>query len=125
MAVHVSCSFRRAISRAVIALLGVACAACTGIGDPAGFSVVTQDAFDFKTCPEINGARGSITAREKELTELIAKAESAPGGIIVSYTAYRSELTSVRAQREASERAARMHKCEAPKKPDAPKKPKM
>ena len=66
-----------------------------------------------------------MTAREKELTELIAKAESAPGGIIVSFAAYRSELTSVRAQREASERAARMHNCDAPKKPDASKKPKM
>jgi hypothetical protein len=123
MAVHASCSFRRAISLTGIALLGVACAACTGIGDPAGFSVVTQDAFDFKTCPEIAGIRTGMIAREKELTELVAKAESAPGGIIVSYTAYRSELTSVRAQRQASERAARMHNCDALKKPDAPKKP--
>ena len=123
MAVHVSCSFRRAIPLTAIALLGVACAACSGIGDPAGYSIVTQDAFDFKTCPEIIGTRNGMTAREKELTELIAKAESAPGGIIVSYTAYRSELTSVRAQKAASERAARMHNCDAPKKPDASKKP--
>ena len=123
MAVHANCSFRRAISLTGIALLGIACAACTGIGDPAGFSVVTQDAFDFKTCPEIVAARSSMIAREKELTELVAKADSAPGGIIVSYTAYRSELTTVRAQKEASERAARMHNCDVPKKPDAPKKP--
>jgi hypothetical protein len=123
MAVHVSCGFRRAISLAAIALLGVACAACAGIGDPAGFSIVAQDAFDFKTCPEITGARGGLVAREKELTELIAKAESAPGGIIVSYAAYRSDLTSVRAQIQASERAARMHNCDAPKKPGASRKP--
>ena len=123
MAVHVSYSFRRAISLTAIALLSVACAACSGIGDPAGYSIVTQDAFDFKTCPEIVGTRSGMAAREKELTELIAKAESAPGGIIVSYTAYRSELTSVRAQKDASERAARMHNCDAPKKPDASKKP--
>ena len=64
-----------------------------------------------------------MTAREKDLSELAAKAESAPGGIIVSYTAYRSELTSVRAQKQAAERAFRMHNCDAPKKPDAPKRP--
>jgi recombinational DNA repair protein (RecF pathway) len=123
MAVHASCSFRRAISLTGIALLTAACAACSSIGDPAGFSIVTQDAFDFKTCPEIIGVRNSMTAREKELTELVAKAESAPGGIIVSYAAYRTELTSVRAQKQAAERAARMHDCDAPTKPDAPKKP--
>jgi hypothetical protein len=123
MAVHASCSFRRAISLAGIALLGVACAACTGIGDPAGFSVVTQDAYDFKTCPEIVATRTSMTTREKELTELVAKADSAPGGVIISYAAYRSELTSVRAHRQAAERAARMHDCDAPKKPAAPRKP--
>ena len=80
MAVHVSCSFRHAISLTAIALLSVACAACSGIGDPAGFSIVTQDAFDFKTCPEIIGARSGMAAREKELTDLVAKAETAPGG---------------------------------------------
>ena len=123
MAVHASCSFRRALSLTGIALLGAACVACTGVGDPAGFSVGAQDAYDFKTCPEIVAARTGMTAREKELTELVAKAETAPGGVIVSYTAYRSELTSVRAQREAAERGARMHNCDAPKKPDAPRKP--
>jgi hypothetical protein len=123
MAVHVSGSLRRVISCTGTALLAAACAACTGIGDPVGYSIVTQDAFDFKSCPEIIGIRNNMTAREKELNELAAKAESAPGGIIVSYAAYRSELTSVRAQKQAAERAARMHSCDAPKKPDAPKRP--
>lgn len=87
------------------------------MGDPAGTSIVTQDMFDFKTCPEIIGARTNIINREKELSELVAKADSAPGGFLVSYTAYRTELTNMRAQRAAAERAARMHNCDAPKKP--------
>jgi hypothetical protein len=124
MAVHVSGSLRRVISFTGVALLAGACAACTGMGDPAGYSIVTQDAYDFKPCPEIIAGRTNMTNREKDLTELVAKAESAPGGIIVSYTAYRSELTSVRAQKAAAERAARKNDCDAPKKPaGAPKKP--
>ena len=122
MAAHVNGRLRRIISFAGAALLAGACAACTGMGDPAGYSIVTQDAFDFKPCSEIIAGRTAMTNREKDLTELVAKAESAPGGIIVSYTAYRSELTSVRAQKAAAERAARMHDCDAPKKPGAPKK---
>jgi len=117
MAVRASCSFDRGISLAGIVLLALACAACTGVGDPAGFAVVTQDASDFKPCVEIVATRKAMAAREKELTDLAAKAEAAPGGIIVSYAAYRSELTSARAQRAAAERAAQLHNCDAPKKP--------
>lgn len=123
MAVHANGSLRRVISYTGTALLAAACAACSGIGDPAGYSIVTQDIYDFRTCPEITGTRTAIIAREKELVGLVEKAESAPGGIIVSYTAYRSELTSVRAQHQAVDRAARMHNCDAPKKPDASKRP--
>jgi len=117
MAVRASCSFERGISLSGLVILALACADCTGVGDPAGFAVVTQDASDFKSCPEIIGTRNAMAAREKELSDLVAKAESAPGGVIVSYAAYRSELTSARAQRAAAERAARLHNCDAPKKP--------
>jgi hypothetical protein len=96
-------------------VLAAMCAACTGMGDPAGFSVVTQDKFDFSTCPEILANRTALSNRERELAGLVQKAESAPGGVIVSYTAYRSELTSTRAQREAADRAAQLKGCEAAK----------
>jgi len=89
------------------------CAAC-GTMDP-GYSVVTQDKFDFMTCPEIVGQRNALIGREKQLSELVEKADASPGGLLVSITAYRSELASTRTQRQLAERAAQQKGCEAPK----------
>ena len=89
-------------------------AACAGGIDP-GYSVVTQDRFDFMACPEILGHRTTWTAREKQLNDLVEKAESSPGGIIVSVTAYRSELAQARMHRRLAEKAAQEKGCDAKK----------
>jgi len=89
---------------------------CGAVSDPAGFSIATQDRYDFMTCAEIIANRGGNNARVKQLTELIEKADASPGGFIVSATAYRTELVQARALAQAAERAARMHNCDAGKK---------
>jgi hypothetical protein len=43
----------------------------------------------------------------------VDKAESAPGGFVVSALAYRSELASVRAEIRAADRGARINQCDA------------
>lgn len=91
------------------------CAAC-GTFDP-GYSVVTQDKFDFMPCREIVGHRAALIVKEKELSDLAEKAEAAPGGILVSLAAYRSELASVRTQLSVASRAAREKGCDAAAKP--------
>jgi hypothetical protein len=103
---------RFAAAAALAALCG-----CGSVSDPAGFSIATQDRYDFMTCAEIVGARKSNNDRVKQLTVLMEKAESSPGGFIVSAAAYRSELVQARALAAAAERAALMHNCDAPKKP--------
>jgi hypothetical protein len=80
-------------------------------------TIVTQDKFDFMTCAQITGNRGGLIAREKELSELVAKAEASPGGIIASFAAYRSELAHTRSQIVAVNRAVQKNGCDAPKKP--------
>jgi hypothetical protein len=86
--------------------------------DLAGYStIVTQDKYDFMTCEQIAGNRANLVAREKELSELVTKAESSPGGIIASFAAYRSELSSTRTQIVVVNRAAQKNRCDAPKKP--------
>lgn len=98
-----------------IALLTLS--ACGSVGDPAGFSVVTQDRYDFMSCKEILANRNSQAARKKQLEGLMAKAESETGGFLISGAAYRSEYVQARASEGAAERAMRMHNCEEPKKP--------
>jgi len=97
------------------AALAALCAGCGSVSDPAAFSIVSQDRFDFMTCTEINGQQKNHAAREKELSDLAAKAESSPGGVIVSYAAYRSELAQARGLLAAANRAAGKNKCPPPK----------
>lgn len=107
-------AYERLVRLAVaFALVGLT-AACAGGMDP-GYSVVTQDRFDFMTCPEIVGHRTNWTAREKQLNDLVEKAESSPGGIIISVTAYRSELAQARTHRRLAEKAAQEKSCDAKK----------
>lgn len=89
-------------------------AACAGGIDP-GYSVVTQDRFDFMACPEIIGQRNTWTTREKQLTDLVEKAESSPGGFIVSAAAYRSELVQARTHLRLVQKAAQEKGCDAKK----------
>ena len=105
----------RAKGIAFAVALAALCTACSAVSDPAAFAVVTQDKFDFLTCPEIAAQRGNLVNREKELAELTAKAESSPGGFIASYAAYRSELTLVRGQVAAANRALQKNGCGPPK----------
>jgi hypothetical protein len=107
---------RSAVQLAAAAALLTLCG-CGAMSDPAGFSIATQDRFDYMTCPEIIGQRNNYNARVKQLTELIDKAEASPGGFIVSAAAYRSELVQARALAAAAERAARINNCDAAKKP--------
>ena len=101
-------------ARLAAAALALLCAACSSVGDPVTYSIVSQDRYDFMTCIEINGAQKNLVGREKELAALAAKAESAPGGIIVSYAAYRSELTQTRGLLAAANRAAVKNNCPPP-----------
>jgi hypothetical protein len=105
----------RAKDIAFAVALAALCAACSSVSDPAAFAVVTQDKFDFLPCPEITAQRANLVIREKELADLTAKAESSPGGFIVSYSAYRSELTLVRGQVAAANRALQKNGCGPPK----------
>ncbi len=102
--------------RLVFCIAALGLAGCSSVSDPAGFSIVTQDRFDFMTCKQIIDNRNGQTGRMKELAGLIEKAESSPGGFIVGAAAYRSEYVQARALAAAADRAARMHNCD-PAKP--------
>jgi hypothetical protein len=96
--------------------LVASCCACASIGDPVGYAIVTQDRYDFMPCAEIIANRNGNISREKQLSELAAKAEASPGGFIASYAAYRSELAQVRTSLAAADRAARKNNCDLSKK---------
>ena len=105
----------RAASWMIACIASLALAGCGSVSDPAGFSIVSQDRFDFMTCKEIINNRTAQSARMKQLGESIEKAEASPGGFIVGAAAYRSEYVQARALVAAADRAARKNNCDAPK----------
>lgn len=115
MAARVDGAGLAAALRALGVIAAAACVAACATETP-GYAIVTQDKFDFMNCRDIIGNRTGLIAREKQLSELAAKAAAAPGGAIAGTLAYGSELSSVRAQVFAAERAARKNKCDAPPK---------
>ena len=109
-------SISRATRLTGVLTLAALCAACAAaMEDPAGFVVASQDRYDFMTCPEIISNRNNLTARITELNRLVDKANSEPGGVVVSTLAYRSELVQNRALLHAAERAAAKNGCDKPK----------
>ena len=105
----------RARGLAFALVLAALCAACGTVSDPAAFAVTVQDKYDTLPCKEVTNQRTNLVNREKELAGLAAKAEASPGGFIVSYSAYRSELAQVRGQIAAANRSLQKNGCDPPK----------
>jgi hypothetical protein len=105
----------RVASRVFACLAALALAGCGAMSDPAGFSIVSQDRYDFLPCRDILAQHNIQSYRLKQLSDGIEKAEASPGGFIVGAAAYRSEYVHVRALVAAAERAARKNNCELPK----------
>lgn len=105
----------RVASRIIACFVALALAGCGSVSDPAGFSIVSQDRYDFMTCKDIINNRNAQNARMKQLGESIEKAEASPGGFIASAVAYRSEYVQARALAAAADRAAQKNNCDAPK----------
>lgn len=96
-------------------MLAALCAACASVGDTGGFVATVHDKYDSLPCKDVLNQRTFYAGREKELSELAAKAEASPGGFIVSYSAYRSDLAQVRGQIAAADRSLQKNKCDPPK----------
>ena len=67
--------------------------------------------YQYKTCDEIATAALNGAARQKQLRELIAKAEQGAVGSVVSTIAYRGEYRTVSEELTVIESTARAKKC--------------
>ena len=70
--------------------------------------------YDFLDCPGIAQRMKSASDREKELTDLMTRAQQGVGGAIVNAVAYQDDLNNARAQLRALRKAAQEKKCTPP-----------
>jgi len=98
------------------ALLMALCAFLSGCASGGGDGVLFfADAgkYHFHNCEQLAAASKKQSDRERELKELIDKAEQAAGGQIVSMLAYRSDYAAVNEDLRVIESTARSKSCVA------------
>jgi hypothetical protein len=121
----VSDRHRRPLSRGVLIgallALGPSLAGCAGMSDTMTTAFADPAKYELYDCKQLEAERKSLSNREAELQGLMAKAETATGGVVVAELAYRNDYIAVRGQSQFAEEAWRRNKCvETPTPPPAP-----
>ncbi|MFA6264667.1 MAG: hypothetical protein WC670_02995 [Pseudolabrys sp.] len=108
---------RRAAPVAAMAV-GLLLSACSGWSNPEedklGTFLVAPGKYDLYDCQQMVGVAGYYVSREKQLREVMAKAEEAPAGGLISAVAYRSEYGQVRGNIADLRREVTKKKCDPP-----------
>src|SRR5262245_14157727 len=90
------------------------CALVTGCATSDGpYFFADAGKYQFHTCEQLATASKQKRDRQRELKELIDKAEQAAGGQIVSVLAYRSDYTAVNEELQVIDSTIRDKKCAA------------
>jgi hypothetical protein len=108
-------NMRQCVIRALvmISIAGIV-SACAGVSDNDAFSIYAAPGkYDFLDCATITSRLAGASARETQLKELIARANKAAGGSIVSAVVYQDDYNTVRADIRALRKAADEKKCSA------------
>jgi hypothetical protein len=108
-------------------ILASAVAACSMTFEDAGSLYVTPGKFDFLKCPDLAKRSMEASAREKELTSLMDRANQDAAGPIVNAMVYSTDLNNVRAELALLRKTAAEKNCDnlvtavsEPKVPDRP-----
>jgi len=98
------------------------CALVTGCATSDGpYFFADAGKYQFHSCEQLASASKQRRARQRELKELIDKAEQAAGGQIVSVLAYRSDYVAVNEEIQVIDSTVRDKNCPpAPPTPPAP-----
>jgi len=87
-------------------------AGCAGSVDDIGLVTVDPAKFTFYNCADLATRNKQVINRERELRDLMERAEAGPGGAFASALAYRSEYVSVRGELKLLQQVAVEKKCE-------------
>src|SRR5882724_2281324 len=72
--------------------------------------------YQYNTCEQIAGQKKTWTTREKELKQLMDKAEQSTGGAVVNVLAYKADHIAALEELKVLEATARSKNCDSPDK---------
>jgi hypothetical protein len=70
--------------------------------------------YQYNTCEQIAGQKKYWTNREKELKQLMSKAEQSAGGAVVNIFAYKADHVAATEELKVLEGTARAKNCDSP-----------
>lgn len=92
----------------------------TGCGaDGVGTLLVDPARYDGYNCKDLVGQWNGLVAREKQLRNLIDKADASASGVVIGAVAYRGDYQTVLQQKRVLQRAAAEKKCQLTPPPAA------
>jgi hypothetical protein len=100
---------------ALVLFAAVTLGGCSTSLEDLGSSTQDPAKFTFYKCPDLINYNTNVVRREKELRQLMEKAESGAGGQFVSALAYQSEYLSVRGDLNLIQKVAAEKNCDIPK----------
>ncbi|HXF87203.1 MAG TPA: hypothetical protein VNK48_02480 [Xanthobacteraceae bacterium] len=92
-------------------VLAAVLAGCGLMGESATKAVVAPGKFDHYTCDQLGRTARDLTARERELSELMARAGQEPVGKFVGQVSYGTELMQARGQLEQIAQVSAQKNC--------------
>jgi hypothetical protein len=102
----------RVAAAGAVVVLALTLSGCADLGGDAWTTAFADPAaYELYDCKQLEPVRKTLAAREAELQGLMAKAQTATGGAVVSELAYRNDYVSVRGQARLAEDAWRKNKC--------------
>lgn len=117
---------RARIAAACIVALGAG--GCAMSEDTVSTLLVAPGNYEFYSCPQLVSTAATLRGRQKQLEDLMARAETDFGGKIMSTTGYRPDYLRVRGELRSVEMTAREKQCDLtppqPKRPAQPAQPK-
>jgi hypothetical protein len=95
-----------------VALACALAAACSSTNGDVGYSIfVDPGKYQFHNCAQLAGELKRWTQRERELKDLMDKAEQSTGGAAVSFIAYKADYVAAGEELEQLHYAARNKGC--------------
>ncbi len=97
-------------------LLAASLAGCGMLGEGATNAVVAPGKFSHYTCDQLARTARDLTARERELSELMARAAQEPAGKFIGLLSYGTELMQARGQLQQVAQVSAEKNCAAQSK---------
>jgi hypothetical protein len=101
---------RAALPGAVL-VFALALSGCADLGDSWTTAFTDPATYELYDCKQLETARKALATRQAELQGLMAKAQTATGGAVVSELAYRNDYVTVRGQSRLADEAWRKNNC--------------